>query len=385
MRSICWGLVVSAVVLGAALVACAAPAAAPAPAKEAPKAAAPAQEAAKPAAPSQAPAAQPAKPAVQPPKPAAPAPQPAAKPAARAGWPTRITIGGGDPGTAFYAVATGWAKVIQDKLGIPTNVIAAGGSQSNLQSVQSGEATFALSSMNNIHEGLTGTRWAQGKKTDKVRVVLPTFVQYLHFFALKESNIKTLKDFDGKVFSPGPGGTQLPIYVKDLFDAVGVKPSRIITGPPWPQIADLVKDKQVTGLGVIGGPPLTPIAQVNLTHPLFIFGPSEEERDKIIKALPFFFKNDMSKDFYKDILAQNVPALSVYVAFHGSKDLPEDFVYEVLKVTYPNVPEIAKAHRSGAEIAVNAAANITNPFHKGAAKYVQEQGIKIQDAGKPID
>ncbi|MBI4507079.1 MAG: TAXI family TRAP transporter solute-binding subunit [Chloroflexi bacterium] len=347
-------------------VACApAPSAAPAPAKEPPKAGAPAQPLA-------------AK------EPAKEAPKPAA---ARATWPTRITVGAGEPGTPFYGVATGWAKVLQDKLGIPTNVIAAGGSQSNVQSVQSGEAIFGLSSMNNVHEGLTGARWAQGKKTEKVRVVLPTFVQYLKCYALRDANIGKLKDFDGKVISAGPAGTQFPVYAKETFEAVGAKLGRIVNVPHG-QGAELLKDRQAAGVCHIGGAPLGAVAEANLTHPLTVVSPSEVEREQILKALPFFSKAELSREFYKGykgVMENDLPALSVYVAFIGSKDLPEDFVYEVLKITYPNVPEIAKAHRSGSEILVQAAASITSPFHKGAARYFQEQGQKLQDAAKPID
>lgn len=351
-------------------VACApAPSAAPAPAKEPPKAAAPVQEASKPAA---APAAK--QPAKESPKPAA----------ARANWPTRITIGGAEPGTALYGVATGWGKVLQEGLSIPTNVSSAGGSQSNVQAVQSGEVTFGGSSANNIYEGLTGTRWAEGKKTDKVRVILPAFVQYMNCFALKDAGVGRVKDFDRKPVVVGPAGTQFPVYAREIFQAVGASPSRVVA-VPWNQAPDLIKDKQVAGACWIGGPPLGPVAQLATTHPLAMFGPADDEREQIIKALPFFFKNDMSKDFYKGVLDKDVPTLSVQFVFHGGKDLPEDFVYEVLKVTFPSVPEIAKAHRSGSEIQVKAAANVTVPFHKGAHRYYVEQGVRLPDAAKPID
>jgi TRAP transporter TAXI family solute receptor len=307
--------------------------------------------------------------------------------ASRANWPSRITIGGAEPGTPFYGVATGWAKVLEGKLGIPTNVIAGGGSQANVQIVQSGEATFGLSSMNNVYEGVSGTRWAQGRKTDKVRAILPTLVQFLKCYALKESGIGRFKDFDGRVVSAGPAGTQLPVYVKEIFEAVGARPARTVNIPHG-QGPDFLKDRKGAGVCHIGGAPLTAVAEANLTHPLAVVVPSDEERDQILKALPFFAKGSLSKAFYqayKGLLDKDVPTLSVYVAFIGSKDLPEDFVYEVLRITYPNVPEIAKAHRAGSEIRLELAAHITSPFHRGAARYLQEQGVKLQESARPID
>jgi len=88
--------------------------------------------------------------------------------------------------------------------------------------------------------------------------------------------------------------------------------------------------------------------------------------------------------FKRDVHADKVVLLPFYYGFHVGLEVPEDDVYQMLKVVEKNLPDLLKADLSYAQIAkdmpgfqrrgVESAANLV-PIHPGLAKYMREKGV----------
>jgi TRAP transporter TAXI family solute receptor len=112
------------------------------------------------------------------------------------------------------------------------------------------------------------------------------------------------------------------------------------------------------------------------------FGVSSEDAKKIIAEYPYYIENTMRTGVYK-ALKEPVPTLSGWVMTICNKELPEDFVYTVVKETYANQDVIASAHPVGKEMPMERAASSPIPLHSGALKYYREKGITFPDQAYP--
>lgn len=64
-------------------------------------------------------------------------------------------------------------------------------------------------------------------------------------------------------------------------------------------------------------------------------------------------------------------------------DLPDDLVYQLVKTTFAKKAQLAAAHKSFARMEVSNIVYSTIPLHPGAAKFYEEQGVKLPERLKP--
>jgi hypothetical protein len=88
--------------------------------------------------------------------------------------------------------------------------------------------------------------------------------------------------------------------------------------------------------------------------------------------------------FKKDVHVDKVVVLPFYYGFHVGLEVPEDDLYQMLKVIEKNLPDLVKSDPGYAQIArdmpgfqrlgVMSSANLL-PIHPGLAKYMREKGV----------
>ena len=94
---------------------------------------------------------------------------------------------------------------------------------------------------------------------------------------------------------------------------------------------------------------------------------------------------EVSPDVYKrNVHVAKVIELPFYYGFHVGLEVPEDDVYQMLKVVEKNLPDLVKSDPSYAQIGkdmagfqrkgVESSVNLV-PVHPGLAKYMREKGV----------
>jgi TRAP transporter TAXI family solute receptor len=68
-------------------------------------------------------------------------------------------------------------------------------------------------------------------------------------------------------------------------------------------------------------------------------------------------------------------AVANYLVTHSG--VSDELVYQMTKLLFESLPELAKAHEAGKEIKLeNALAGVPIPLHPGAERYYKEKGLK---------
>lgn len=294
------------------------------------------------------------------------------------GWPVELTIGIAPVGGTYYIWGGGFAKLLDEKVGIPGYMVVTGGPVHNTEMVNAKKLNMGMVTSTPVLEGWRGSGWARGKKYQNVRTIFPMYSSYFQMYALKKSDIKTINDLHGKRVGVGPVGGTAATYWPMVLAAAGVKPEKIVYGASADLNAQLkagIIDANAQSVGL----PWVIITDVESTHEINILSIPKVDTRKIIAKYPHFSRGVIPKGYYKSNKEYDVDTITVWNFMVVHKDTPEDLVYEIVKKTFENRDILIAAHPSAKETKPEFIVNSPIPLHPGAVKYYREKGIVIPD------
>ena len=298
-------------------------------------------------------------------------PAQAGTPAPKAPWQTREYHFGGWPSSAgqYLWAALTWT-VISSDTGLRITVVDTAGTEESMVQLQSKKAD-----MGNYDAALVKRDF--GDKHD-LRTIFPFAPAVWQFAVAKDSNIKSLKDLNGKKFNPGPAGGGSTFITMQIFELFGIKPAYYQA--TLTDAAEAYTDHQITGFVYrgTGGEPTSAMVEADSARPLLFISLTDEEIAKIREKWPNLSKFQVRAGLYpgqKD--AFNTIATLAGNAIAANKDMPAEAVYEVVKSYWKNFKTISKQFPGVSGASPEAALASEIPLHVGAIKYYQETGLKI--------
>ncbi len=295
--------------------------------------------------------------------------------AARENWPKRASIGTAPIGGTYYIWGGAFAQIMEAKLKLPTTVEVTQGPVPNLKLVEAGQQTFGIATNGVIYDGYRGQGWAKGTKHENIRVILPMYATYFHCIALSKHNVKSVRDLEGKSVGAGAKGGTPDIYFRRVIEVLGVKPSRIVN-LGFEDMNNQTKDGVIVGYCTNTGPPQASLTEMETTHDVRIFGLDLEDAKKVQAKFPYMIPGALPAGIYKSN-KEPVPTIAGFNMLVANKNLPEDFVYSVVKATYEGQDRLIAAHPTGKELPAERMAQSPAPVHAGAVKYFAEKGVKL--------
>lgn len=290
----------------------------------------------------------------------------------------RLTFATGGTSGVYFPLGGAIGQVITSESGGKYSVTpqATGASGENMRLVEMGEVDFAIV-QNDVADAAYNGSAPFRSRLSNVRAIGRLYPEYLHLVASEESGIKSIEQFKGKQVSVGARGSGNEVNCRQIFGFFGldyknVEPIFL----PYGETADQFKDRHIDAFVFTIGTP-NPAIQDITTAQKVVFVPLEGPKvDEIVKKFPFLVKDAIPAKTYSG-QDTPVPTLSVQAILVVNKDMPEEMAYNLTKLVYGNVDDIAKAHNKGKEISLEKARQgVTIPFHPGAEKYLQEMGVK---------
>jgi hypothetical protein len=298
------------------------------------------------------------------------------------GWPEELTVGIAPVGGTYYIWGGGFAKLLDEKMGIPTYMVVTGGPVHNTELVNEKKLNMGMVTATPAWEGWHGRGWARGKKLQDMRVIFPMYPSYFQMYVLANSDVKKFQDLEGKRIGLGPVGGTAATYWPLILGAAGVKPARTVHGAS----ADL--DTQITN-GTLDansqavGLPWVLMKEVESAREIAILSIPKETARKIIDKYPHFSTGIIPKGYYRSNKKHDIETITVWNFVVVHKDMPDDLVYEIVKKTFENVNMLIAAHPSARDVKPENIRYSPIPLHLGAVKYYREKGIKIPDTLTP--
>ncbi|NVN87279.1 MAG: TAXI family TRAP transporter solute-binding subunit [Rhodopseudomonas sp.] len=282
---------------------------------------------------------------------------------------------GGTSGV-YYPLGVAIAKIYSDKIpNVKTQVQATKASVENLVLLQQGRGEIAFSLGDSLKAAWAGDEEAGFKaKLDKLRVIGAIYPNYIQIVATADSGIKTIADLKGKSLSVGAPKSGTELNSRAILKGAGMDYKDIgkVEYLPFAESVDLMKNRQLAatlqsaGLGVASLKDLSNSAEITVVA---------VPKDVVDKIGPPFVAATIPAGTYKG-QDKDVPTAAVVNYLVTSTAVSDDLAYQMTKLVFDALPELANSHAAGREIKLETAATGSPvPLHPGAIRYFKEKGL----------
>ncbi|MDB5653071.1 MAG: hypothetical protein JWQ94_684 [Tardiphaga sp.] len=296
-----------------------------------------------------------------------------AAPAVQARQPIIVLTGGASG--IYYPLGVTIAKIYADIPDSQVEVQTTDGSVENLMRLQQGTGQIAFALGDALQDAWKGNAGAGfGSKLDRLRVIGALYPSFIQIVATKASGIRTLADLKGKSLSVGAEKSGTELNARAILKAAGIKETDLgrIENKDFAESTQLMVKKQLDATLQSAGLGVTSLKELS------------DNNDIVVVPVPKAVVAKMSAPFKAGVIPANtyagqetpVPTAMVMNYLVTSAAVSDDLAYQMTKLVFDSLPELAIAHMVGAEIQRETAAKASPvPLHAGAIRYFKEKGL----------
>ncbi len=294
-------------------------------------------------------------------------------------YPKEKSVRAGTTGTSSgaYAYWVAMASAVQKTIpGLNFTVVESGAAVENAKRLAMGQFEIIHQTTTNSYYMWNGIKGFE--KNQNIRELVPLMYGPQTAFVRAESPIKSLKDLEGKDFSPGARGSTTEITWSAILTALGVKAKLYRAG--YSDIVNAYQDGRIVGFakgGVALDLPDAMILDASVQRPLRALVTSPDEIKKVKEAMPELVYVPLKVSVYTkgapDIL---VPSFNITA--QTTKDgISEEMAYWFVRAAFENKAEMVKTFPGGNFDWQEMIKTFPVPLHSGAVRYLEEIGMKV--------
>ena len=290
----------------------------------------------------------------------------------------RMMMGTGGTSGTYYAFGGVLAQYMKNYTDYSVTAVSTAASKANIQSIGDGDYQMGFTQSEVMSYAWEGSRSFEtdGPCRD-FRVMGALYAETVQLITMKE-DIKTVSDLKGRSVSIGAPGSGVYFNAMDVLEGAGLSVDDI--KPQYQSFDDskeALKDGQIDAAFIVAGAPTSAITELATTNGVFLIPIEGELRDNIMSLCPFYAPMEIPAQTYP---GQNEPinTITIKATMVVDADLDEETVYQLTKAVFDHAEDIAKENAKGEELSIeNATSGMTVPFHAGAARYFEENGVKV--------
>jgi hypothetical protein len=295
-------------------------------------------------------------------------------PAARAQQFINVLTGG--TSGVYYPLGVAIGKIYSDKIpNVKTQVQATKASVENLILLQQGRGEIAFTLGDSLKAAWEGDEEAGFKtRLDRLRTIGSIYPNYIQIVATADSGIKTLADLKGKSLSVGAPKSGTELNARAILAAAGLSYRDIgkVEYLPFAESVDLMKNRQLQATLQSAGLGVASLKDLSTSTEITVVAVPREVVDKIG---PPFVSVMIPANTYTG-QDKDVPTAAVINYLVTSSAVTDDLAYQMTKLIFESLPELANSHAAGNEIKLETAATGSPvPLHPGAIRYYREKGL----------
>ena len=286
---------------------------------------------------------------------------------------------GGTTGT-YYAVGGVLATVLNPILeNSSLTVTSTGASKANIQLIDDEDADLGIVQNDVMYYAYTGTDLFEDEGSyDTFQAIAGLYDETVQIVTC-DSSIATVADLAGKTVSVGDAGSGTEFNAKQILGAYDLSFDDIkVVNASFGDSAESLKDGKIDAAFVVAGAPTTAVVDLATVKDVSLVELDAEHIEKLQSDYDFFTETVIPADTYKGV-SEDATTVSVRATLIASSELDEDVVYELLAAMFDNQDALIAGHSKFEFLNLeDAVKGISVPFHAGAAKYYEEQGITVK-------
>ena len=298
---------------------------------------------------------------------------------AASGQVKKITLASGGTSGTYYGfsgvVAQRLNETLKDKMKI--NVVSTGASKVNVQMIDDGDADIAIVQNDVMSYAYNATDMFSGSQPiTSFSAIASCYPESVQIIASKAIN--SIEELKGKKVSVGDAGSGTEFNAKQILEAYGmdINTDIVKSNQSFADSCDALKNGTIDAAFVTAGHPTVAVTELASNFDFNILPVDQEHTNQLISKYGFYAPVTIEKDSYS-VLTSNVNTVAVMATYIAKNDLDEETVYEFTKGLFEEKANFN--HQKAALLNIETGVSgIAIPFHKGAARYYNEQGKNIE-------
>lgn len=291
-----------------------------------------------------------------------------------------LTLGTGGTSGTYYAVGGVMATVLNPLLQeSQLTVTSTGASKANIQEIEDGGADLALVQNDVMYYAYTGTDLFESEGAyDSFRTIAGIYDETVQIVTC-DGSIQTVADLKGKSVSVGDAGSGTEFNAKQILGAYGLTFDDItVVNASFADSADSLKDGKIDAAFVVAGAPTTAVVDLATMKDVHLVQLDAEHIAALQEDYNFYTETIIPAGTYNGI-EEDSTTVSVRATLVCYTELSEEAIYELTKALFENQEALAQGHAKFELLNLeDAVKGISVPFHPGAIKYYEEQGITVE-------
>ena len=291
-----------------------------------------------------------------------------------------LTLGTGGTTGTYYAVGGVMATVLNPLMeNADLTVTSTGASKANIQLIDVEEADLAIVQNDVMYYAYTGTDLFEAEGAyETFSSVAGLYDETIQIVTCSDS-IASVADLKGKTVSVGDAGSGVEFNAKQILEAYDMTFDDInVVNASFGDSADSLKDGKIDAAFIVAGAPTTAVVDLATTKAIHLVQLDEEHIKTLQDKYDFYTATTIPAGTY-DGVEEDATTVSVRATLIASNNVSEDAIYELLKAMFDNQEALIAGHAKFEFLNLeDAVKGISVPFHAGAKKYYEEQGITVE-------
>lgn len=292
-------------------------------------------------------------------------------------WPSALLMATGRPGGVYDVYGPEWGMLAQQASGVEIVYRASGGAAADILLIEEGAAQLGMTTVAVANQAISGTgAWTAGVRLDGFRALFPMFPSILQIVAPDGRGLMSLAALANQVVGIGPDGGSGAASVPVIFESLGIKPARYVTGDYALQMRDMFAGS-IAACAFIGAPPMPAIAQAAQSQRLAMIGFTLAEAAQVGRAAPGMSAMVIPAGMFR---AQSTAIESVGTGNFaiGAAGLPDLLVNAITLAAMRNRAALAGlVPAAGMAVQPMLGAPGLMSFHPGAAMALRSLGMEV--------
>lgn len=292
---------------------------------------------------------------------------------------TFVTIGSGGVGGTYYPLGGVMAELLtKGGVDIKATSRSTAASKENCRLVGSNKAQVGMTMGSTLYQAYTGTEAFKDDGKLPLLTLMHMYAAPQHLVTTSKTGIKGFADIKGKKISlrAQGGGDQLLSLM--ILEAAGMDPDKDIRKQQLsqPEAVTALKDGNIDAAFFNFAVPGSAVMEIAAVRDVVLIPLPDDVIAKVTEKHPFLMPYTITKGTYskqdKDI--KTVADGNFLVV---NEKLPEKVAYDMVKIFIEKKEDIMKVTPQAAEFTPQKSGVGIIPFHSGAAKYFQENGVTV--------
>ena len=288
-------------------------------------------------------------------------------------------VTGGPMGT-YHAVGYTMAEVLNPLLADSDLVLeSSGASKANLEMIEEGDAHLATVQNDVMYYAYTGTSLFEGEEPYKnFSAVAGLYDETVQIITCDDS-IKSVADLAGKTVCVGDEDSGVEFNAKQILDAYGLSFDDISTVyAPFGEAASSLRTGEIDAAFIVAGAPTSAVEDLAADSSMSLVQLDDEHIKTLQGSYDFYTEAVIPAGTYEGV-DEDAVTVSVRATLVASNEVSEETIYELVKALFDNKDALAESHVKFESLNLeDAVKGMSVPFHPGAKKFYEEQGISVE-------